>query len=212
MDQIFKLGPEYFRVTVIWEQSGTIGRALAHCSRARKIIHQRQPSPAIILKCDGSAEYPYQDPAADGFPPPILYSGSGLIIGVVLLWSLAALILVAARWIDPLTTAVHIQRRLQAWIHHTPYRERYKFIPLNQISPDLQHTLITAEDAHFYQHHGFDWHAGWLPLSRGISNGLNVIIGQATHDQSPDHIRLGAQMPWRLRRASSPRVALVCGR
>jgi monofunctional glycosyltransferase len=81
-----------------------------------------------------------------------------LVIGVILLWSLATLTLVAARWIDPPTTVVHIQRRLQAWIHHTPYRERYKFIPLNQISPDLQHAVIAAEDAHFYQHHGFDWH------------------------------------------------------
>ena len=79
-------------------------------------------------------------------------------IGAVLVWSLAALILLAARWIDPPTTAVHIQRRLQAWIHHTPYRERYKFIPLSQISPDLQHAVIAAEDARFYQHHGFDWH------------------------------------------------------
>src|ERR1700691_302608 len=82
-----------------------------------------------------------------------------LVIGVVSLWSLAALILVAARWIDPPTTAVHIQRRLQAWIHHTPYRERYTFIPLSQIAPDLQHAVIAAEDAHFYQHHGFDWKA-----------------------------------------------------
>jgi monofunctional biosynthetic peptidoglycan transglycosylase len=81
-----------------------------------------------------------------------------LVIGVVLLWSLAALILVVARWIDPPTTAVHIQRRLQAWIHHTPYRERYKFVPLSQISPDLQHAVIAAEDTRFYQHHGFDWH------------------------------------------------------
>jgi monofunctional biosynthetic peptidoglycan transglycosylase len=75
----------------------------------------------------------------------------------VLLWLLASLILVAARWIDPPTTAVHIQRRLQAWIHQTPYRERYKFIPLNQISPALQHAVIAAEDANFYHHHGFDW-------------------------------------------------------
>jgi len=65
--------------------------------------------------------------------------------------------LMAARWIDPPTTAVHIERRLQAWIHHTPYRERYKFIPLSQISADLQHAVIAAEDTRFYQHHGFDW-------------------------------------------------------
>lgn len=79
-------------------------------------------------------------------------------IGLAFLWSLAALMLVTTRWIDPPTTAVHIQRRLQAWIHRTPYRERYKFVPLSQISPDLQHAVIAAEDAHFYQHHGFDWH------------------------------------------------------
>lgn len=81
-----------------------------------------------------------------------------LIVGVALLWSLAAVTLVAARWITPPTTAVQIQRRLQAWIQHTPYRKRYKFISLGQISPDLQHAVIAAEDAHFYQHNGFDWH------------------------------------------------------
>jgi monofunctional biosynthetic peptidoglycan transglycosylase len=81
-----------------------------------------------------------------------------LVIGVVLLWSFAALILLAARWIDPPTTAVHMQRRLQAWIQHTPYRKRYKFIPLSQISTNLQHAVIAAEDGGFYQHHGFDWH------------------------------------------------------
>jgi len=66
--------------------------------------------------------------------------------------------LLGARWIDPPSTAVHIQRRLQAWLHNAPYREHYKFIPLGQISPDLQHAVIAAEDARFYQHHGFDWH------------------------------------------------------
>jgi monofunctional glycosyltransferase len=80
-------------------------------------------------------------------------------IGAVLAWSLAALTLVAARWIDPPTTTVHTERRLQAWIHGKPYHERYRFIPLSQISPDFQHAVISAEDARFYQHHGFDWHA-----------------------------------------------------
>src|SRR5579864_4580727 len=81
------------------------------------------------------------------------------LIGAALLWSLAALILVAARWIDPPTTAVQMERRLQAWIHHTPYHERYELVPLNQISPEFQHAVIAAEDARFYQHHGFDWDA-----------------------------------------------------
>lgn len=79
------------------------------------------------------------------------------LVGVVAAWFLAVLTLFFYRWIDPPTTAVHVQRRFQAWIHHTPYHGRYKFIPLSQISPDLQHAVIAAEDARFYQHHGFDW-------------------------------------------------------
>ena len=105
-----------------------------------------------------------------------------LVIGVVLVWLLAALLLVVARWIDPPTTAVHVQRRLQAWIHLTPYHERYKFIPLNQISMDFQHAVIAAEDARFYQHHGFDWQevqiAAVGDLEGGRTRGASTITQQ----------------------------------
>lgn len=81
-----------------------------------------------------------------------------LAISLGLLWLGAALMLALLRWIDPPTTAVQVQRRVQAWIHGVPCQARYRFVPLNQISPDLQHAVIAAEDGHFYQHHGFDWH------------------------------------------------------
>jgi monofunctional glycosyltransferase len=77
---------------------------------------------------------------------------------------------------------VHIQRRFQAWIHYTPYHERYKFIPLNQISPDFQHAVIAAEDGRFYQHHGFDWQqiqiAAEDDLDGGRSRGASTITQQ----------------------------------
>ena len=98
------------------------------------------------------------------------------------LWLLAALSIVSAKWIDPPTTMVHIQRRIQAWIHHKPYVERYKFVPLNQISPDFQHAVVAAEDARFYQHHGFDWHeiqiAAEDDLDGGRSRGASTITQQ----------------------------------
>jgi monofunctional biosynthetic peptidoglycan transglycosylase len=81
------------------------------------------------------------------------------LIAVAGSWLLAALSLVALRFIDPPTDAVHMERRVQALIHHKPYRKRYTFIPLRQISPDLQHAVIAAEDGRFYLHHGFDWQA-----------------------------------------------------
>ena len=94
-----------------------------------------------------------------------------LVIGVALLWLLAVLLLVAARWIDPPTTAVHIERHMQAWIHHKPYHEHYKFVPLSQISPDFQHAVIAAEDARFYQHHGFDWNQIQIDAEEDLEGG-----------------------------------------
>jgi monofunctional biosynthetic peptidoglycan transglycosylase len=80
-----------------------------------------------------------------------------LLIAIVSLWSFFALLLLAARWIDPPTTALHIERRFESWQHSTPYRAHYQFVPISQISPNLQHAVIAAEDGRFYQHHGFDW-------------------------------------------------------
>jgi monofunctional biosynthetic peptidoglycan transglycosylase len=103
-------------------------------------------------------------------------------IAVALAWLPAALMLVAAKWIDPPTTAVHIERRVQAWMHNKPYHERYTFVPLNEISPNLQHAVVAAEDARFYQHHGFDWHqmqiAAEDDMDRGRSRGASTITQQ----------------------------------
>ncbi len=101
---------------------------------------------------------------------------------VLLAWLLAALSLLTVRWIDPPFTAVHVQRRVQAWIHRTPYHKRYAFVRLNRISPDLQHAVIAAEDARFFQHHGFDWReiqaAAEDDLDKGRSRGASTITQQ----------------------------------
>jgi monofunctional biosynthetic peptidoglycan transglycosylase len=89
----------------------------------------------------------------------------------VSLWLLAALILVSVRWINPPTTAVQIERRAQAFLHRRPYHKRYDFVPLRQISPNLQHAVISAEDARFYRHHGFDWHAIQLAAQEDLEGG-----------------------------------------
>lgn len=77
---------------------------------------------------------------------------------------------------------MHIERRFQAWIRHKPYQERYKFVPLSQISPDFQHAVVAAEDARFYQHHGFDWHqiqiAAEDDLDGGRVRGASTITQQ----------------------------------
>jgi monofunctional biosynthetic peptidoglycan transglycosylase len=110
---------------------------------------------------------------------------------VVALWLLAALSLVGARWIDPPTTAVHIERRLQAWIHNRPYHERYKFVPLSQISTNLQHAVIAAEDARFYQHHGFDWHAIQIAAEDDMEGGRRMRGGSTLTQQLVKNLFFG---------------------
>jgi monofunctional biosynthetic peptidoglycan transglycosylase len=80
------------------------------------------------------------------------------LVGLALAFYLCCcLALVALRWIDPWTTAVQAERRVQAMIQRKPYHKRYDPVPLSRISPNLQHAVIAAEDAHFYKHHGIDW-------------------------------------------------------
>jgi monofunctional biosynthetic peptidoglycan transglycosylase len=66
---------------------------------------------------------------------------------------------------------VQVERRVESWFSSAPYTKRYDFVPLSQISPDLQHAVIAAEDARFYQHHGFDWHAMELAAEGDMEGG-----------------------------------------
>jgi monofunctional biosynthetic peptidoglycan transglycosylase len=80
------------------------------------------------------------------------------LAGVVALFYLLVAIAVAGlRWVDPPLTAVQMQRQVEAWSGKKAYRRVYQFVPLSRISPELQHAAVAAEDARFYQHHGFDW-------------------------------------------------------
>ena len=119
----------------------------------------------------------------------------------MVLWLAAALLLVAARWIDPPTTALQMERRLQAWIHDKPYQKRYQFVPLSQISPNLQHAVIAAEDARFYQHHGFDWHEVQIAAqedlegerTRGASTLTQQLVKNLFFGTSRSIVRKGAE-------------------
>ena len=65
--------------------------------------------------------------------------------------------LVALRWVDPPFTALHAQRRVESWFAKGSYTKRYQPVPLAQISSNLQHAVVAAEDGRFFQHHGLDF-------------------------------------------------------
>jgi monofunctional biosynthetic peptidoglycan transglycosylase len=77
-----------------------------------------------------------------------------ILLGLHLLW---AVCLVGLRFINPITSSVQIQRRVESWLTRSSYRKQMQWTPLERISPHLQHAVIAAEDGHFYQHYGIDW-------------------------------------------------------
>jgi len=80
-----------------------------------------------------------------------------LIALALALYALCALGIVLLRWVNPFTTMVQMQRRVEAFRAHRAYHKRYEFVPLASISLNLQHAVVAAEDGRFRQHHGFDW-------------------------------------------------------
>ena len=72
-------------------------------------------------------------------------------------YTLCTITVLLLRWVNPPSTMVQIERRIEALRQHRPYSKRYEFVPLRRISPSLQHAVIAAEDGRFFQHHGFDW-------------------------------------------------------
>lgn len=97
-------------------------------------------------------------------------------------YALIALSLAALRVIHPLTTAVQIERHVDALIHDRAYHKAYTWRRLDLISPNLQHAVVAAEDARFYVHHGFDWKQVRIAvqddIERGKSRGASTITQQ----------------------------------
>src|ERR1700722_900359 len=86
-------------------------------------------------------------------------------------YAVLGIALVGLKWIDPPTTMVQIERRLQALVHRRPYHKRYAFVPLHRISKDLQHAVLASEDERFFEHHGIDWTEVHKVVDRDLDRG-----------------------------------------
>jgi monofunctional biosynthetic peptidoglycan transglycosylase len=99
----------------------------------------------------------------------------------LLFYGFVAVSLVLLKWIDPITTSVQAERRLESFFQNGSYQKKYKFVPLSRISPAFQHAVIAAEDARFYQHYGFDWKQ--VAIATSDDFGGKRLRGASTIDQ-----------------------------
>jgi monofunctional biosynthetic peptidoglycan transglycosylase len=80
-----------------------------------------------------------------------------ILLAVAAFYGWVIVTLIAVRWVDPPFTALHVQRRVESWFAKGSYTKRYQPVRLSQISSNLQHAVVAAEDGRFFQHHGLDF-------------------------------------------------------
>ena len=75
---------------------------------------------------------------------------------------------------------------------------QYKWVPYNLISPHLKRAVITAEDAKFIKHNGFDYEAMQMAYKKNLSKRKIVAGGSTISQQLAKNLFLSTERtPWR---------------
>lgn len=78
------------------------------------------------------------------------------------------------------------------------FKLKHDWVSISQISPHLQRAVITAEDAKFNTHSGFDWDGIKLAYEKNIKRGKIVAGGSTITQQLAKNLFLSAsKTPWR---------------
>lgn len=72
---------------------------------------------------------------------------------------LSILLVLSMRWINPVGTALMVERKIEAWQTGTNIEFKRDWRNLNEISDNLKLAVIASEDQNFPYHHGFDMQA-----------------------------------------------------
>jgi len=79
------------------------------------------------------------------------------MLALAVFYAAAAASLLLLRRFDPPLTAVQVQRIFESLADGQPLRWQRQVVPLERISPHLQHAVLAAEDTRFFRHGGVDW-------------------------------------------------------
>ena len=99
------------------------------------------------------------------------------------------------------STSSFMQYRLDILQKENPGQKielQYKWAPYNLISPHLKRAVITAEDAKFIKHNGFDYEAMQMAYKKNLSKRKIVAGGSTISQQLAKNLFLSTERtPWR---------------
>ena len=96
---------------------------------------------------------------------------ASVLLAAFYFWICGSLLLF--RFVDPPTTAVQMERRVESWFTSGPYRKQQQRVGLDRISRHLQHAVVAAEDTRFFDHPGIDLEE-WKETAEDAAEGKRV--------------------------------------
>ncbi len=82
-----------------------------------------------------------------------------VVMGLSTYYGFCMLCLLLYTVVDPPTTGVQMQRRVESWSEDASYTKQYRPVSRAALAAHLRHAVVAAEDARFYGHGGIDWQA-----------------------------------------------------
>ena len=102
---------------------------------------------------------------------------------VVAFFASTILSVVALRWLPVYYTPLMFIRLAQQKSEGQPLTLHHHWVPLEEISPSLSLAVMASEDAHFLEHHGFDYKAIEEAAMRNIKHPEKRKMGASTISQ-----------------------------
>lgn len=95
---------------------------------------------------------------------------------------LCLFLLLVYRFVQPPTTGVQVQRRVEALVGGEDYTKRRSIVDYDELPSHVPRAVVAAEDGRFWQHGGFDWEemriAGRDATGGGRIRGASTITQQ----------------------------------
>ncbi len=119
-----------------------------------------------------------------------------MLIALLLPVAISLLQVLAVRWVDPPTSAFMLARQWDArQAGEEDFSLDYRWVPLEEVSPELPLAVVAAEDQLFPQHSGFDSDAIRLALE-GNRDGGTVRGASTISQQTAKNLFLWSGRSW----------------
>ncbi|HVI53999.1 MAG TPA: monofunctional biosynthetic peptidoglycan transglycosylase [Luteibacter sp.] len=91
-------------------------------------------------------------------PRPLPFRIARFVGLLILAWlALSWLVVLILRFVPPWTSAMMMERRVEAFVTHEPdFSFRHRWVPWDAVSPQVGLAMVAGEDQKFPFHHGFD--------------------------------------------------------